>query len=98
MKRLRLTAFMALLVVSLVTAAPALFAAGGPVVSHRVEQPDLGAWVADWMARVVEWLGWGQEEPVSVAAAAKGDKSPSPPPEPEADCGVVIDPGGTPCR
>lgn len=113
MKGLRVAALGLMVVLCLVAAAPVALAGEGRT-TRVAAAVGAGDWIAGWMERVAQWLGWEHEGPRAVVdSAAGGDcgagldphgtpgSCPTggpPPPEPEGDCGAGLDPSGAPCR
>jgi hypothetical protein len=89
----------AVVLVCLLAAPPALRAEGATIISGGsvVESP--GRWIAGWLERLAEWLGWGDEELRPVVAPGSGSSSgDTPAPAPTGDCGGGYIPDGAPCH
>lgn len=102
MKRLRWAALAAVVLVCLLVAPPAVMAEDGtPPIPPKPLGVRPGGWAAEWLERLVEWFGWGEETLRPVVAPGKPigpDTSPVPPPTAEGDCGGGIIPDGAPCH
>jgi hypothetical protein len=106
MKALRGAALGLVVVLCLLAAAPVALADDG--WTPRAVAGNAGDWIAEWVARIAGWFGWGDDQqPRATSEAAGGDchggldpngnRCPAPAPIADGDCHGGLDPTGTPC-
>lgn len=101
MRRARLIAIGLVAACCLLLVAPAVVAADDLLTArHRPAAISPRDWIADLFARLNEWLGWQEQQAPRPAVEAVGvsmDGNGLRPAPAATDCGLGLDPGGTPC-